>query len=241
MAGLLIVFALGAGFRPAAAQTPVWAMAYGWLPPLTEFDWDHAYELSTSNVKVEPAGARLYRLLALARAYAQHTDVPYVWGGSKVGDPESCLACRTCLAGKKRRSKLETRHRACTACQRCGIDCSHFVNQLFHAAGLGYQYASTGEFMRRGRSEFVQIGRDASLAQAGDLLFYRNHVVLLVAKRDGRRGDFVHVSRSAGGDRLGGIDLVVDQDLSHFRGRLLRILRHVALIADPPGDVALSE
>ena len=241
MAGLFIVFALGAGNPPAAAQAPVWAATYGWLPELTEFDWDGVYEESRADSAVQSPGTRLYRLLALARAYAQHKDVPYVWGGSKVGDPQSCLACRSCLQSKKRRARLETRHRSCKACQQCGIDCSHFVNQLFLAAGLDYQYASTNDFMRRGRAEFVQIGHDPALAQAGDLLFYRNHVVLLVTKREGRRGDFVHVSRSAGGDRLGGIDLVVDQDLSNFRGRLLRIMRHMALVADPSDHVALSE
>ena len=121
------------------------------------------------------------------------------------------------------------------------MDCSHFVNQLFRAAGLDYRYASTHEFLRRGRAEFVSIGTDAAQAQAGDLLFYRNHLVLVVTKREGRRGDFVHVSRSAGTDRLGAIDLVMDQDLSNYRGRLLRIMRHIALVADPPEHIALSE
>jgi hypothetical protein len=65
---------------------------------------------------------------------------------------------------------------------------------------------------------------------------------MLVAKRDGLRGDFVHVSRSSGNDRLGGIELVEDQDLTRFRGRLLKILRHEALLDAKPSDhFALSE
>jgi hypothetical protein len=242
MAGLFIVFTLGAGSPPAAALPPVQVVAYGWLPELASLDWEAAQEAAEVDGPSSAPGVRLYRLLTLARSYAQQEDVPYVWGGGKVGDPESCRACRACLLKKKRRAKLETRHRSCAACQQCGVDCSHFVNKVFREAGLDYRYASTSEFMRRGRSEFVEVGRDAASARAGDLLFYSRHVVMLVAKREGQRGDFVHVSRSARNDRLGGIELVEDHDLSSFRGRLLKILRHEALLDAPPSDhFALSE
>lgn len=242
MAGLFIVFTLGAGSPPAAALPPVQAAAYGWLPELAGLDWSAALQDADAGFGPAPPGARLYRLLTLARSYAQQRDVPYVWGGGKVGDPEACRACRACISKKKRRAKLETRHRSCAACQQCGVDCSHFVNKVFREAGLDYRYASTSEFMRQGRAEFVEVGRDAASARAGDLLFYTRHVVMLVAKREGRRGDFVHVSRSSGNDRLGGIELVEDHDLTAFRGRLLKILRHEALLDAPSSDhFVLSE
>ena len=61
--------------------------------------------------------------------------VPYVWGGSQIASRKSCAACRACLV-KKPRLAPERRLQACKSCERCGIDCSHFVNQVYEDAGL---------------------------------------------------------------------------------------------------------
>jgi hypothetical protein len=177
-------------------------------------------------------------LMSVARSYRGKTYIPYVWGGDHVGDQATCQACRACVEGKGR-LKVERRARACTACRQCGVDCSHFVNRLYKEAGLPYPYLSTSKLKRLSASTLhkryglVDLGRDLSRAQPGDLLVSPRHVVMLLRMRDGTTGDFIHVSRSIKHGRMGGVEVVENQDLFRFRGRLVRILRHQALLNGP--------
>jgi hypothetical protein len=171
--------------------------------------------------------------LAVAQKYSHQTYVPYVWGGSAIGDKETCDACRSCIEGK-RHLAVERRQKACQACRQCGVDCSHFVNRMFKDAGLPFPYLTTSKMKRLSpaklrSSHLVNIGRDLSKARPGDLLVTAHHVVMLLALRGGTVGDFIHVSRSIKHGRIGGVELVQNKDLMRYRGRILRILRHVSL------------
>ena len=170
------------------------------------------------------------KLLFLAEYYGKMDYVPYIWGGGNIGTKEACLECRQCAL--KKGTGLKSRLGRCRSCQSCGIDCSHFVNMVYNEAGLDYPYASTAE-LRRGRPEemasnyrMLDMGKDLRVVQPGDLLVYKNHVVMAVALRGGGRGDFVHSTRFGDRRQTGGIKLERDRLLTTYRGKLVRILRH---------------
>ena len=180
-------------------------------------------------------------LLSVMERYRSMSYVPYIWGGNKIGDQSSCQACRACVAGKPR-LKVERRLSACPACRACGVDCSHFANRVLRDAGLDYPYLATREMSRssaldlRKKFNLVDMGHDPRQALPGDLLLYPKHVVLLLETRgDGRIGDILQVSRAVKRKGMGGIEVVRDQDLTRFRGKLLRILRHGILFDGKPG------
>lgn len=171
------------------------------------------------------------KLLFLAEYYGRMDYVPYIWGGGNIGKKESCEACRKCVQQKG--VGLKSRLTRCAPCQSCGIDCSHFVNTVYNQVGLEFPYASTAELRRLrpedivGHYNLLDMGKDLRVVQPGDLLVYRNHVIMAIALRGQGRGDFIHATRFDGGlKQIGGIKLERDRLLSTYRGKLMRILRH---------------
>jgi cell wall-associated NlpC family hydrolase len=184
------------------------------------------------NVKDFPLAALKLqdKLVGLAKEYASLAHVPYVWGGGNIGKVSSCDECRTCIETKK--YSIKNRLRKCKACQSCGIDCSHFVNRVFNQVGLEYPYAATAE-MKRARPEelateynLLHMGKDIRAAQPGDLLVYKNHVVLLASIDDKGYGEIIHATRFIKGRKSGGIAWDKQKRLATYRGKLQRILRH---------------
>ena len=171
------------------------------------------------------------KLIFISEYYGSMDYVPYIWGGGNIGKKDACQACRKCVQQKG--VSLKNRLTRCSACQSCGIDCSHFVNMVYNQVGLDFPYASTAE-LRRLRPEdiaaqynLLDMGKDIRVVQPGDLLVYRNHVVMAIAPRANGRGDFIHATRFGGGlKQIGGIRLERDRKLLSFRGKLMRILRH---------------
>lgn len=171
------------------------------------------------------------KLLYLADYYGSLDFVPYIWGGGNIGKKQVCLDCRKCV--QKKGVGLKSRLSRCTACQSCGIDCSHFVNTIYNQVGLDFPYASTAELRRlrpediAGQYNLLDMGKNLRVVQPGDLLVYRNHVVMALALRSEGRGDFIHATRFGGGlKQIGGIKLERDRKMLSFRGKLMRILRH---------------
>jgi hypothetical protein len=173
----------------------------------------------------------------LHKAYSYATTksfVPYIWGGSSIGDKSACDACKRCVVEIK--PKLENRRTKCAPCSLCGIDCSHFVHQLFRSVGLPSLYATSRELLSQTkqvlrRKYFYQdLEKDLSLAMVGDILVFPKHVVVLT-EINGDRVSFIHATRFKPGDvqNLGGIRLSKDIDVVKYRGGLRRILRHVDL------------
>jgi cell wall-associated NlpC family hydrolase len=179
-------------------------------------------------------------LVAAAKSYAEMDHVPYVWGGSKIGSPEDCQACRSCVAEKQ--VSLTRRMARCAPCRRCGMDCSHFVSRVFSDVGLTYGYASSRELGRQSQAGlianygFVDVGTDISLAQPGDVLIYPKHVAMLIQANSTTHGDIIHSTRFRAGDHLslGGIRYDKNINLKKYRGRLIRIIRHYSLFKNPP-------
>jgi hypothetical protein len=186
------------------------------------------------------------KLIALAKYYAGLVHVPYIWGGGRIGSVTQCEDCRLCV--QKNSIPLTDRLDRCTACRQCGMDCSHFVYKMYQDAGLDYNYASSRELSRQTPSgllkhyNMVDIGNDLTLAQPGDLLVYKKHIMMLLRVISPRRGDFIHVTRFGRGDshKLGGIRFEKDRDLERFRGSLVRILRHKRFFEDPNNFSMLS-
>ena len=185
--------------------------------------WGNLHE---QNVRVQD------RLIRVADSYAKLKYVPYIWGGGQVGSRKNCMACRKCVRSKK--IGLKNRLTACQPCQRCGIDCSHFVNMVYREAGLPYNYASTWELTHQTSEglldiyDLVDLGTDLLQARPGDLLVYEKHIVMLVQTNGAGYGDFVHATRFRGGDKmqLGGFRWDKNRNLKKLRGKLIRVLRH---------------
>lgn len=181
--------------------------------------------------------SRRAMLLSVADDFARSTYIPYVWGGNKIGAESECQACRTCLLKQRKRS-VQKRHRGCSACQQCGLDCSHFVNRIYRDAGMAFPYASTAVLKRsspetiRSKYGLVYVGKDLRAARPGDLILKDKHIVMLLQMRDGRRGDILHVSRSHSRRGVGGVELVTGVDVNTFSGRLVRIFRHEMVVEE---------
>ncbi len=177
------------------------------------------------------------RILDLASYYGERTDVPYVWGGDAIGDPETCEACRTCVEGKKR-TGIKGRLKACPPCRKCGIDCSHFASHFFREAGLDLPFASTATLRRMSRAELsdrlglIDVGRNLADARPGDLLLHNRHVTILLKLNSPTHGDILHSSRSNKKGKMGGIEIARDKNLLRFRGRLIKILRREELMLE---------
>lgn len=163
-----------------------------------------------------------------------HWSVSYVYGGSKLGDPEHCQACNACL--ERMKSGPKERLTDCPVCNQCSLDCSHYTYEVFKQAGLNATYLSTALMNSlspqelAGRYQLLDIGSSLTRAMPGDLLVYEGHVVLLEKKYPDGRGDLIH---STSGRELrgpgNGIQRERRADLANFRGPILRILRHLDL------------
>lgn len=171
------------------------------------------------------------KLLSLAEDFTKKSYVPYIWGGGTIGEEKHCYACRACV--KQRKPSLKNRLNECEPCRYCGIDCSHFVYRLFKDAGLEYGYATSRELSTqttRGllmHYNLVDIGRDLTVAQPGDLLVYPRHISMLTKVLSESHGDMVHASRFRGDNlHLGGVRWDRNINIVKYRGNLIRILRH---------------
>jgi hypothetical protein len=189
---------------------------------------------SLSSVPVQTEAEHLRSsLLDIAQSYGERTYVPYVWGGNAIGDQADCESCRACIESKKH-LPVKKRRSACQVCKRCGVDCSHFVHRLMNEAGLDYPYLATQRLKGMSAAHLrdynlVDIGRDLRRARPGDLLLQDHHIVMLLAMNDLDEGDLIHVSRSIKHGRVGGIEILRRMNIAHLRGKVVRILRHVAL------------
>lgn len=200
---------------------------------------------SSPAVSGAPRQRDLQRHLLLAAAnLLEEAKISYVYGGFQVGDSADCKRCNDCLAAKKPVAKQ--RLAACAVCQRCSLDCSHFTELVYRQAGAPYPYLDTATMLSLpasrllARYKLLDLGTDLDRLQAGDLLVYRGHVVMLERTHAPQpdlaryRGDIVHAT--GGKDVRGpgeGIQRERFVDLTYFRGPLQRILRHVALEPDP--------
>ncbi len=164
----------------------------------------------------------------------ENWSVSYVYGGSRLGDPEHCNACNTCLELKK--SGPKERLSDCPVCAKCSLDCSHYTFEVFKQAGLNSTYLTTALMNTLSSRELaeryslIDIGTSLSRAMPGDLLVYDGHVVFLEKKYPDGRGDLIH---STSGRQLSGPGNGIQRerraDLAFFRGPILRILRHLDL------------
>ena len=190
-----------------------------------------------------PLAQRRSALAQQAGRLLDEAEVSYVYGGHQLGDSIACSECNSCLEAKR---PLPTqRLRVCPACNSCSLDCSHFTALVYAQAAVPYPYLDTSLMLSlsslalRRRYQLVDLASDLSRAAIGDLLVYDGHVVILeriAAPTIGQeewRGDVVHAT---GGREItgpgAGIQRARFADLAHFRGPLLRILRHAAL-AEP--------
>ena len=195
--------------------------------------------LATDLLPTDINSQDLDLLLNTALMHIAYESVPYVWGGNKIGSPEDCDECAQCITKYKKRGPSK-RHLKCAACQRCGMDCSHFVQKVFKDAGLGFPYASTRSFLKVSskRPDMIPglrfISSDLKDAQPGDLLVQKKHVVILINKKSDNTGDIIHMSRTVRNGRIGGIALKRDANLARFFGGVKRIFRHEKLINATP-------
>ncbi|MGE0172318.1 MAG: hypothetical protein AB7T49_06020 [Oligoflexales bacterium] len=174
------------------------------------------------------------KLLANAATMLDQYQVSYVYGGAGVPDEASCHSCFSCL--KEKSPSKETLLTACSDCNKCGLDCSHFVHLVFHNSGVDYPYLPTATMIDsdpkhlQKNYNFIDLGRNLDRALPGDLLVYQGHVVFLEKierERDQYWGDIIHVTS---GREVKGPGMALQRkryaDLANFKGALQRILRH---------------
>ncbi len=185
----------------------------------------------------EAIKSRQKEVLTNANAILERGDISYTLGGNQLGNNTQCNACNKCL--EKNHPQPSERLSQCPACQTCSMDCSHFITKVFQDSGLTTAYLTTA-LMRdlpplklKDNYNYIDMGRDLTRAQPGDLLVYNGHVVMLEKLRNTAKGDIIHATsgRDLSGPGLG-IQRERFVDLRHFRGVLERILRHTALAAN---------
>jgi hypothetical protein len=165
-----------------------------------------------------------------AKFLLENLEVSYVYGGSKLGDQNSCERCNRCLEEKS--PMAQARLRVCPQCSHCSLDCSHFTKLVHAHAGFDYPYLTTQEMQSLANATLLNqygfdiVGGGVEAAQPGDLLVYDGHVVILELKANSSTGDIIH---STGGKDLKGAGLGIQRErqvpLEQFRGPLRRILR----------------
>lgn len=200
------------------------------------------------------------KLVSTADQLLELAQISYVYGGSALGDGETCALCKTCLEEKSPDSKK--RLTLCPVCRECSLDCSHFTELVYRLSGLPYPYLDTklmiGLSAERLLSNYglQDLGTRLDLVQPGDLLVYPGHVVMLERmiglSKGVYRGDVIHATGGKDIKLPGqGIQRERYAELRYFRGTLQRILRHrgiqggsVPLVAfdtlsaEPPAKVA---
>lgn len=178
-----------------------------------------------------------HEVLGQARHLLDNWSISYVMGGNKLGDVKDCEACNQCLGLKK--PDKDSRLRACPTCASCSLDCSHFTYEVFKLAGLRATYLTTALMNTLGADALlknyalVDVGSRSQRALPGDLLVYDGHVVMLEKKHASGLGDIIHVTS---GRDLRGPGLGIQRErhvaIDHYRGPLLRVLRHVDLVRE---------
>jgi hypothetical protein len=176
-------------------------------------------------------------VLGQAQHMLENWSISYVMGGNKLGDVRECEACNQCLGAKK--PDKDSRLRACPTCASCSLDCSHFIYEVFKLAGLPATYLTTALMNNLGadallkKYSLVDVGNRSQRALPGDLLVYDGHVVMLEKKHPKGLGDIIHVTS---GRDLRGPGLGIQRErlvaIDHYRGPLLRVLRHVDLVRE---------
>ncbi|NRA43812.1 MAG: hypothetical protein HRU09_02535 [Oligoflexales bacterium] len=177
------------------------------------------------------------RILYVANRLMEELPISYVYGGSKVTSINSCKKCNECLLQKSPNPK--DRLKKCPSCNNCSLDCSHFTQLVYKLAGLETPYLDTRMMISLDTESLLNRYHLAtipnlSLAEAGDLLVYSGHVVILERKHDKTRGDIIHAT--GGKDiRLPGQGIQRERNIiiPNFRGPLKRIVRHKSLIPGP--------
>ena len=207
-------------------------------------------EMSVHLPKVGPEAPKpvFDRLMLAVEQMQSKSFVPYVYGGQRVGEPKACLACAACVKAKHLpANSTDGRLSQCSACRRCGVDCSNFVNQIYERAGVNYPFADTSA-LRRASDEhltlkygFLDMGRDLHDARPGDLILQKDHVVLLLSVNEYLGSvDYIHASRGSKLTPAGGIELRRGFDYFRFQRQVVRILRHRDLVAPDGGTSALA-
>ena len=79
----------------------------------------------------------------------------------------------------------------------------------------------------------VNVGIDVFKAQLGDLLLYPTHITMLLQVYENGTGDFIHATRVGKPQPTGGINVKFNRKISNYRGKLIRILRHVKFFEAP--------
>lgn len=173
-------------------------------------------------------------LVRSARKLLEEASVSYVYGGAQLGTATDCATCNQCLEAE--RPAADRRLRVCPECNRCSLDCSHFTQIVFERAGIAHPYLTSKDMasLSPDRLEkgfgFLTLGAEAKAAQPGDLLVYKGHVAMVERRRDEGKGDVIHATGGRDIKEPGqGIQRERWADLEHFRGPLLRILRHKSL------------
>jgi hypothetical protein len=181
------------------------------------------------------------KVLENARTMLDQYQISYVYGGAGEPDEASCNSCFLCL--KEKSPEKTAIVKTCPDCNRCGLDCSHFVHLVFRMSGIEYPYLPTATMLDldpkylQKQYNFIDLGRNLERASPGDLLVYHGHVVFLekIEKdRDQFRGDVIHVTS---GKEVKGPGMALQRsrfaDLANFKGALERILRHKDLSTTP--------
>ena len=178
------------------------------------------------------------KLIGTAEYYLNHSEISYVWGGNTVGGKKACEACSRCLNDKKpaKTKKLA----ACPSCQKCGLDCSHFILHVFKNAGLQTNYLTTAAMRsfskKRLLNDFnwVDLGAKASRAMPGDLAVYPGHVVMVMkVDANNNSADIIHVTSGRDIKKAGeAVQAEHGVNIQNFRGPLQRLLRHKDIYAE---------
>lgn len=172
-----------------------------------------------------------------AQQLLDEASVSYVYGGARLGTETDCSACNDCLNSNQPTPK--ERLKKCPVCSRCSLDCSHFTKLVFQRAGIEHPYMTTRDMVNlspdqlRRKFGFLTVPVHSGAAIPGDLLVYKGHVVMLERKHGKDRGDVIHATGGKDIKEPGqGIQRERWADLLRFRGPLLRILRHQALVSN---------
>ena len=205
--------------------------------------------LLASASQTTPRSFQAYhqRVAAMVAQMMRNYAITYVYGGKQVKSVAACTACVQCLAtaGKRQASLTSAAEKAqiknCAACAQCSLDCSNFIHQVFNQVGLAMPYLTTKQMLQLSpRSlqktwHLVTMPQQLRLIRPLDLLVYKGHVVMVETVDSKGRGTIVHVT--AGRELRGpGVALQRERqvEFAHFRGPLLRILRHRRLITTVP-------
>ena len=173
-------------------------------------------------------------LVHSARKLLEEATVSYVYGGAKLGTATDCATCNECLEGEH--PAANRRLLVCPECSRCSLDCSHFTQIVFERAGMSHPYLTSKDMVALSPERlardfgFLTLVGGANVAQPGDLLVYKGHVAMVERLRNNGMADVIHATGGRDIREPGqGIQRERWADLGHFRGPLLRILRHKSL------------